>query len=486
MMNSCKVFHKFLSNQIIHRFKHYDVIISGGGVVGLTMASALANNPLLIDKKIILLERGKDMEQSNISYKSPVYAITIRSKELFKKIGAWNIIKKNRFKEVQRMQIWDSFSEANLVFESNDMMSAIIYIIEQDIIISALKQTLSSPLNKNFELKYESDINQYAYPNNKNMDEVEVHLSNGDILKTQLLIGSDGYNSLIRKTKKAPCFEWDYEQAAIIATLNLSTFDSQKYGDEETTMSQSQENMVAWQKFTPHGVVALLPLNSTQSSLVWSVPHLHGHDNKLMHMNEEMFVDELNKTLWNANIENERILKLESWMDKLLDVLPFENIKKRRINTYKQFPPRITSIQEGSRMKIPLKFMFASRFVWPRVALIGDACHRVHPLAGQGLNLGLGDVECLQRILADSLCSTCNIGSHAQLLRYQTERLRHTVPIITAINVINLLYSKTYKSSFDDLSHTGLPAMSAITRTLGLQMVDSSQYIKKRIMDFVS
>ncbi|KAG8013409.1 Ubiquinone biosynthesis monooxygenase COQ6, partial [Nibea albiflora] len=341
----------------------YDVIISGGGMVGSAMACSLGMDPNLEGKKILLLEAG--------------------NKKVMDKVP-----------DTYSTRVWDACSDALITFDKENLQDEMAYIVENDIVVAALTKQLDS-LSENVQVKYRSKVVKYTWPMPHQAAEsipwVQVTLANGETIQTKLLIGADGPNSMVRRSLGIPTVKWNYDQSAVVAVLHLS---------------EPTENNVAWQRFLPTGPIAMLPLSDTESSLVWSTSHQLAEE--LLELDEESFVDAINSAF---------------------------------VSSPRQLPPSVAGIGPKSRVMFPLGMGHASEYIRHRVALIGDAAHRVHPLAGQGVNLGFGDVACLTQLLSQAAFNGKDLGAIQHLLEYETERQRHNLPMMAAIDLMKRLYS---------------------------------------------
>ncbi|CAB3245963.1 unnamed protein product [Arctia plantaginis] len=239
---------------------------------------------------------------------------------------------------------------------------------------------------------------------------------------------------------------WSYDQMGVVATVLLA---------EETN------NTTAWQRWLPSGPVALLPLDNKRSSLVWST--WHDHAKQLLKLPEDQFVDSLNDALWNQYPRSTGVATATSWMSSALRRVGLPDGVDR------QLPPSVRHIVPKSRAAFPLGFGHSTRYVAPGVVLVGDAAHRVHPLAGQGVNLGFGDLKDLTELLAESVYSGFEITHPTWMEKYESARQRHNVPTQLMIEVLHRLYTV-------DL----LPVVLA--RSLGLQLTNALQPLKKLII----
>ncbi|XP_057715937.1 ubiquinone biosynthesis monooxygenase COQ6, mitochondrial isoform X2 [Corythoichthys intestinalis] len=433
----------------------YDVIISGGGMVGSAMACALGMHPNLSDKKILLLEAGnkKVMDQVPDSYSTRVSSISPGSAALLSDIGAWEHITKMRCKPYKKMQVWDACSDALITFDKDNLEEEMAYIVENDVVVAALTKQLDA-LSDNVRVKYRSKVVTYTWPMPhqavRSMPWVQIRLSSGETLQTKLLIGADGPNSMVRRQLGIPTVKWNYDQSAVVAVLHLS---------------EPTENNVAWQRFLPTGPIAMLPLSDTESSLVWSTSHHLAEE--LLAMDDECFVDAINSAFWSNENQSELVEKAGSLFRSALSaVMP-------STGSPRQLPPSVAGIGPKSRVMFPLGMGHASEYIRHRVALIGDAAHRVHPLAGQGANLGFGDVACLTQLLSQAAFNGKDLGSTQHLLEYESERQRHNLPMMAAIDLMKRLYSTN-------------TAPVVLLRTFGLQATNMLPTLKEQIMAFAS
>nr|XP_057946922.1 ubiquinone biosynthesis monooxygenase COQ6, mitochondrial [Doryrhamphus excisus] len=433
----------------------YDVIISGGGMVGSAMACSLGMDPNLMGKKILLLEAGnkKVMDTVPDSYSTRVSSISPGSATLLSGIGAWEHITNMRYKPYKKMQVWDACSDALITFDKDNLEEEMAYIVENDVVVAALTKQLDD-LSDNVQVKYRSKVVKYTWPMPHkavhSIPWVKITLASGETLQTKLLIGADGPNSMVRRELGIPTVKWNYDQSAVVAVLHLS---------------EPTENNVAWQRFLPTGPIAMLPLSDTISSLVWSTSHHLAEE--LLEMDEEFFVDAINSAFWSNDNQSELMETAGSvFRSALSAIMP-------SAGSPRQLPPSVASIGPKSRVMFPLGMGHASEYIRHRVALIGDAAHRVHPLAGQGANLGFGDVACLTQLLSQAAFNGKDLGAIQHLLEYETERQRHNLPMMAAIDLMKRLYSTD-------------AAPVVLLRTFGLQATNMLPSLKEQITAFAS
>uniref|UniRef100_A0A8C6RA77 Ubiquinone biosynthesis monooxygenase COQ6, mitochondrial n=1 Tax=Nannospalax galili TaxID=1026970 RepID=A0A8C6RA77_NANGA len=418
----------------------YDVVVSGGGLVGAAMACALG--------KRISGEGGKKGAQELKS--------TCGHGISFVGFGAWDHICNMRCRAFRRMQVWDSCSEALIMFDK-DKLDDMGYIVENDVIMHALTKQLEA-VSDRVTVLYRSKAVGYTWPGPFSMADsspwVHITLGDGSTLQTKLLIGADGHNSGVRQAAGIQNVSWNYDQSAVVATLHLS---------------EPTENNVAWQRFLPSGPIALLPLSDTSSSLVWSTSHDHAAE--LVSMDEEEFVDSINSAFWSDANHTDFIDSASTMLHYVVALLKPTKVSAR------QLPPSIARVDAKSRARFPLGLGHAVEYVRPRVALIGDAAHRVHPLAGQGVNMGFGDISSLVHHLSTAAFNGKDLGSMSHLTGYETDRQRHNTALLVATDILKRLYSTS-----------AMPPV--LLRTWGLQATNAVSPLKvsghSELQDFCS
>ncbi|KAM5129711.1 ubiquinone biosynthesis monooxygenase COQ6, mitochondrial [Mantella aurantiaca] len=432
----------------------YDAVISGGGMVGTAMACALGCHPRLSNKKILLLEAGhrKACDPLPEKYSNRVSSVTPGSASFLASFGAWDHICAMRARPYKRMQVWDACSDALITFDK-DGLEDMGYIIENDVITAALTKQLDA-MSDRIDVLYRSRAVEYTWPSPYQDGEgsswVQIQLADGRKLHTRLLIGADGQNSMVRSSAGIKTIQWSYNHVAVVATLHLS---------------EPTDNNVAWQRFLPTGPIALLPLSDSCSSLVWSTSPDHAAD--LLKMDDETFVDSVNSAFWSSEHHSDFISSASLALRSLFSLLMPSGSSAR------QLPPSVSGVGEKSRAAFPLGLGHATEYVRQRVALIGDAAHRVHPLAGQGVNMGFADVAALLDHLSGAAFDGRDLGSTGHLLAYETERQRQNLPLMAAIDLLKRLYN------------TKQPPI-VLLRTLGLQATNAMTPLKEQIMAFAS
>lgn len=334
----------------------YNVVIVGGGMVGATLASALGSLPL----RVAVVEANPPKP---FSPEQPldlrVSAISIASRRILEQVGAWNYIAQTRLAPFRRMKVWETFKGTE--FRSRDIhYPELGYIIENRLVQLGSHKRIEELENVDLIV---SKLRKIDYSPNETL----LLLEDNHRLKARLLIGADGARSVVRQAVGIGVSASDYEQMALVLTVRTA------YGQQDIT----------WQRFTPRGPQAFLPLPGPHASLVW--------------------YDTYDETQRRLQISNEELLE----------------------ELYQAFPRELGDIERIlDRGAFPLRRQHAHRYVKAGVALVGDAAHTIHPLAGQGANLGFLDVAALSEVLAQALREGKEIGDVEVLRRYELMRRR--------------------------------------------------------------
>ncbi|XP_011805201.1 PREDICTED: ubiquinone biosynthesis monooxygenase COQ6 [Colobus angolensis palliatus] len=424
----------------------YDVVVSGGGLVGAAMACALGYDIHFHDKKILLLEAGpkKVLEKLSETYSNRVSSISP---------GSATLLSTQTIALITDFFFFFILNDKTLL--SWDLALGLVMAFSSAY-VAHLSNFLFSLLNSpdRVTVLYRSKAIRYTWPCPFPMTDsspwVHITLGDGSTFQTKLLIGADGHNSGVRQAAGIQNVSWSYDQSAVVATLYLS---------------EATENNVAWQRFLPCGPIALLPLSDTLSSLVWSTSHEHAA--QLVSMDEEKFVDAVNSAFWSDADHTDFIDTAGAMLQYAVGLLKPTKVSAR------QLPPSVARVDAKSRVLFPLGLGHAAEYVRPRVALIGDAAHRVHPLAGQGVNMGFGDISSLAHHLSTAAFNGKDLGSMSHLTGYETERQRHNTALLAATDLLKRLYSTS-------------AAPLVLLRTWGLQATNAVSPLKEQIMAFAS
>ena len=434
------------------RDSYADVVVVGGGMVGTSLACALANSNKFCHRKVVLLETATKEPNKNwkeCPFENRVSSITPGSRAFLENIGVWDKVAARRCYPYQDMFVWDGLSSGNIHLDSADLKrSAMAHMVENSVLVeSCMERVDELDVNVKFNAKIEDIVLQ-----EKSSNLTSVKLQNGDVIRTKLVVGADGPNSYVRnKVAQIETMDYDYKQFAVVATLNVKCT-----GDI---------NRTAWQCFLPTGPIALLPLSHGVSSLVWSTTKENAKE--LVKDNPEVFVEKINEAVSQQNIHGDLPSFVNDALSKLVSIAQPGFMSSRQVLS----PPLVKSVEPSSRGMFPLMLKHSPFYVKSRLALVGDAAHRIHPMAGLGVNLGFGDAECLVRTIESALETGEDFGCLEELLPYETERQRHVVAVVGAITGLHQLFT------------TSVPPV-VLLRTLGMHATNNLYPVKEQVIKY--
>ncbi|KIJ65128.1 hypothetical protein HYDPIDRAFT_89241 [Hydnomerulius pinastri MD-312] len=479
-----------------------DVVIVGGGPAGLALASALGSNELVRESiKVALVEAGDlskihDWSLPAGTYSNRVSSITNSSRTFLEDIGAWSYVDASRTSPVREMQVWDGISDARITFDAAEIPSSGGTTTAESSEMARLTENLNL---QRALLRHLANIEDIQLLQKVKVESIQrehkeggngwplVHLSDGTTIRARLLVGADGFNSPVRSYAGISSYGWAYDTQAVVATLN-----------HPPRGAFQGPNHTAYQRFLPTGPIAFLPLSPTVSSLVWSTkPRLAA---ALCKSDPAVLANMINAAFRLPEVSvrylHERILEADIAgtslsHEAICDEIAFRE-RSHDISKYSAYasitsaisggippndaeavPPLVTSIQPGTIASFPLKYNRAEAYLGEgpggRTVLVGDAAHTVHPLAGQGLNLGLGDVECLARCITQTLTQGGDIGAYTALRSYSRERYFANYKVMSAVDKLHKLYSTTLG-----------PVVWA--RSVGLEVLNELDSVKAALM----
>jgi ubiquinone biosynthesis monooxygenase Coq6 len=286
-----------------------------------------------------------------------------------------------------------------------------------------------------------------------------VSLAGGKRLWARLLVGADGANSPVRSFAGIEARGWDYERHGVVATLRLMHTGLPVGGGIET----------AYQRFLPTGPVAALPMPHNHATLVWSTTPENAAVLKALAPAD--FVAMVNAAF---TLSPTDLAYMHTQASGQADELKWRLDHTTTPDDDPHgnpwaLPLPVAAVQEGTVASFPLKMRHADSYIGERVALVGDAAHTVHPLAGQGLNAGQADVESLSRALAGAVARGQDIGSRLSLEPYESERYAANHVMLGVCDKLHKLYS------------VGSGPIVGL-RSLGLRAVDASRPLKDFLM----
>ncbi len=384
----------------------FDVLVVGGGPVGACAAALLVrgSSGSLAPLRVCVLEPKRPQQPaSGSTLDARVVAVSRASERILESAGAWAKVLGPRVEAYERMRIWH---------ESTSPASALVFdaadVGEPNLGYIAENRLLQAALLDEFSASGGHLESAELRALNVGSDAVTVDTSNGP-LSARLVIGADGAKSAVRQAVGLTADIGDFNETAIVATV------ATEHPHEKT----------AWQRFMRNGTLAFLPLADGTSSIVWSADNSIATG--LVAMSSTEFETELNRA-----------------SDLALG------------------PTRLVS----DRITFPLKKLSAHHYVAHRCALIGDAAHVVHPLAGQGVNLGLLDAAALSQLLLEARAEREDPGALRVLRQYERWRKSEVAFMSTAIN------------AFDRFLAHGSGPLSRLAQR-GLGWVNRSQEMKR-------
>lgn len=378
-------------------------------------------------------------------------------------IGAWSHIDASRVQPYQEMQVWDGVNDSRISFDwhpyslASSKSSTIAYMIENSNLTTGLLSHLSSssssspPVDTFSPAKVESirlgedtvtyDLRSWPI----------LTLSDGRTIAARLLVGADGANSPVRAFAGIDSRGWDYGRHGVVATLRLTS--PGRGGDS---------HKIAYQRFLPSGPIAMLPLPGNTASLVWTTTPERAARVKSLAPNDLAALVDAAFRLSVVDIDYMYTIPAGQ-VDELAWRLQHTPVDEASV------PERVAGLQEGSVAAFPLRMRHADTYTGERVALVGDAAHTIHPLAGQGLNQGQGDAAALVCTIEAALASGMDIGSSFALEGYNAARYAENNALLGVCDKLHKLYS--WESG---------PVVWA--RGLGLRAVDAMGPLKALIM----
>jgi 2-octaprenyl-6-methoxyphenol hydroxylase len=359
--------------------ERYDVAVVGGGIAGTTFAAILGGAGL----KVALVERQAPSALQSSAHDGRTTAITYGSRKMLEAAGLWAELVQHAC-PIDDIRVADNSSPLFLHFDSREVGDDPLgSIVENRLIRIALYKRIS-------ELK---TITQIAPATVSALDTggamARLTLADGREIAADLVVGADGRDSFIRGAAGIGTVGWAYDQHAIVTVMGHEL---------------DHEN-VAVENFMPAGPFAILPMTDApdgthRSSIVWTD-----------HVDAVPLYAKLDKDGFDAELQK----RAGAWLGRVWDI--------------------------GPRFTYPLSLKHAKRYIAPRVALIADAAHVIHPIAGQGLNLGMRDIGLLTEMLVDQRRLGLDLGDPMLLRRYEHKRRMDNLTFSAATDVLDRLFS---------------------------------------------
>jgi 2-octaprenylphenol hydroxylase len=366
----------------------FDIAICGAGVTGLLLANLLKDSPYrvaLLDAgrpPVVTEDQGTQSQAADSSFDSGfqprVSALNANSVSLLRQCGV--LEKLSRFAAFREMQIKDSEGTGEIHFTTEDLgdVPELGVVVENHLVIGGLYQELLSA--ENISLLFEHQLEDL----DSDQGRTELVFKDQPSVSCELLIAADGGNSKIRELRGRKTFGWNYDQTAIVTTL----------------WCEKPHGNIPRQWFTQAGPLAFLPLAEPNLvSIVWSLSDA----DSLLALPPEAFC---------------RQLAQASEMDLG------------------------SIVATDKRFSFPLRQHHAVRYSEPGIVLIGDAAHTIHPLAGQGANLGLADAAALAQEIRQAVFSETGLSDPELLRRFVQRRQPHNLAMAAAMEAIKQLYGR--------------------------------------------
>lgn len=329
--------------------------------------------------RVVLVEAGAPPAWRPETCDLKVYAIATDSRLLLDELAVWASVASARVQPYRRMRVWDAAGGDELCFDADQLgRESLGYIVEHALLADRLWTAVGREAG--IELHCPARLHEIQLQD----DGVVLVMADGERVRARFVVGADGASSRLRELAGIASDARDYGQRGLVAYVETS---------------RSHED-TCWQRFLPGGPLAFLPCPDGRSSIVWTLPDAEAE--RLLHVDEQAFCHELTRAI-----------------DARLG--------------------EVTAVTE--RRAFPLRRNLAHGMLQGRIALLGDAAHVVHPLAGQGLNLGMRDVASLASLVAGSRASGRDWLAPHRLERWARTRVSENAVAAHAFEAINGLFS---------------------------------------------
>lgn len=384
----------------------YDVIVVGAGMVGLTMANLLAKQEL----SVAVFDRQAPPEKPNAEQRLRVSAISRASENILRHLGCWNDIALYKARAYEYMHVWDVAGKGSIAFDAAAIGEPNLgHIIPNVDIQGALWQSLTE--QPKVSLMTDVTLAEASW----HEDAVKVSLDDGSEYSAKMVIAADGAHSWLRDQAGIAMHSKPYEHWALVATIK----------------TEKPHGNCARQAFLETGPLAFLPTSDKhECSIVWSTSE--SEVRALCEMSDDDFNTALTIAFGEEHLGN---LSCQS-----------------------------------KRLSFPLIARHADKYIKPRLALIGDAAHTIHPLAGQGANIGILDAASLAEIIAENQQRGYDFSTHANLRPYERWRRSENQLMLDSMRAFRELFA-------------GDDGVKAKLRSFGMSQLNQLPMIKKPVIE---
>ncbi len=371
----------------------FDVLIVGAGMVGASLACALGdkNNPANRDLKVGIIEGNGNFLRGEFTADGRASAIAYGSSQIWQNIGVWGGMERRGVTPMHKIQVSEGDLPYQVQLQREDVgREALGYIVENSVTLASLWEFAREC--QNIELICPAKILEidHEVADDRGVLRVKVSSEIGDqYLETKLLVGADGGRSLVRQLANISIDERHYDQTCIVTTIQ----------------SDKPHQNFAYERFQASGPFAILPMGSDRACVVWTATA--EETPQLLALDEASFLQEMSQRFGSPLMQMLGNIKV---------------ISRTRAN----YVPR---------------WSHSHTYIQPRLVLAGDAAHTTHPIAGQGMNLGIRDVNALANVIKSAHHNQEDIGAIAVLQRYQSRRKWDNLSVIWLTDISNRLFS---------------------------------------------
>lgn len=409
----------------------YDIAIVGAGMAGSALACALCTDEFASSgsKPRVALVEARELRQGwppvkpvIDGYDARVSALTVASQQFLERIGVWPSIANQRVSPFSQMHVWDADGTGSIHFDAAEVRSPVLgHIVENRVTAAALINFARA--QNNIDIIDGVAVESMTLAE-KPGEPGRLCLADGRQLDCDLVVAADGAVSPMRELAGLETREWDYAHNSIVCTVQTS---------------QPHQN-TAWQRFTPNGPLAFLPLSAVDAGDSASEQHFCS-------------------IVWSQTRDEAECLMA---LDDAAFIAALESAFERRLGSV---------IDVSKRFAFPLRQRHAVNYVRQGFALVADAAHTIHPLAGQGINLGLADVNALSDCLARAFVRGQHFGDVKMLLQYQRERKGDNLAMMAAVEGFKRLFEQA-------------PLPLRWLRNAGMKQVDQHKLLKNMIIKY--